>query len=244
MKQMNNIPLKTKLLNHFQTLHKHLQEASPGPLPSGSGFQSPLLTLQVGELNLLVWPTIFFLDFELEEWRKKTAKWSDFGKGGGSPEERAFMLSEPFLLSELVLQSLFLSAGYQRAAQHLTENSGLRNGEKEKKTERFEADNEQRKKKKAAQKGIIHFHFKSSVLRVIIRTGAYIAHSQSEAVRTTLRPPPPPGTDGPQNQLTSLLLSVSHLCLRLYLLHSELPHWVLGGCRGGIHQPPRCRGGA
>lgn len=80
MKQMNNISLKTQLLNHFQTLHKHLQEASPGPLPSGSRFQSPLLTLQVGELNLLVWPTIFFLDFELEEWRKKKLSGPILGK--------------------------------------------------------------------------------------------------------------------------------------------------------------------
>lgn len=44
------------------------------------------------------------------------------------------------MLSERVLQLLFLSAGYQRAAHHLTESSGRRNGEKEKKTERFEAD--------------------------------------------------------------------------------------------------------
>lgn len=51
-----------------------------------------------------------------------------------------------------------------------------------------------------------------------------MAHSQSEAARPGRRPPPPPGTDGPQNQLTSPLLSESHLCLRLHLLHSKLPH--------------------
>lgn len=132
------------------------------------------------------------------------------------------------MLSELVLQLLFLSAGYQRAAHHLTAGLGRRNGEKEK-TERCETDNEQQQKRKVAQKGIIHFHFKSSVLRVINGTGAYIAHSQSEAAGTSLRPTPPPGTDGPQNQLTSPLLPVSHLCLHLHLLHSELPHWAWRG---------------
>lgn len=93
-----------------------------------------------------------------------------FGKAAAAPpEERAFMLSE------LVLQPLFLSAGYQSTARHLCESSGRRNGEKSEKTERFKADNEQRKekkkKKKAAQKGIIHFHFKPPVLAVINRTG-------------------------------------------------------------------------
>lgn len=76
------------------------------------------------------------------------------------------------MLSELVLQPLFLSAGYQSTARHLCESSGRRNGEKSEKTERFKADNERRKeKKKAAQKGIIHFHFKPPVLAVINRTG-------------------------------------------------------------------------
>lgn len=52
------------------------------------------------------------------------------------------------MLSELVLQPLFLSAGYQSAARHLCESSGRRSGEKSEKTERFKADNEQRKEKK------------------------------------------------------------------------------------------------
>lgn len=38
MKQMNNIPLKTKLQKHFQTLRRHLQEASPERFLQALGF--------------------------------------------------------------------------------------------------------------------------------------------------------------------------------------------------------------
>lgn len=84
MKQMNNIPLKTKLQKHFQTLRRHLQEASPERFFQALGF-IPLswpCKLENFGLKLLVWPTLFFLDFELEEWRKKKKTLSGpiFGK--------------------------------------------------------------------------------------------------------------------------------------------------------------------
>lgn len=89
----------------------------------------PLWTFEAKTIWLKLWLSLFFLDVkfafvtnnELKNGGKKALQSDFFVKRSGSLWERAFMLTE------LVLQPLLLlSAGYQRAARHLTEGAGRR----------------------------------------------------------------------------------------------------------------------
>lgn len=114
----------------------------------------PPWTFEAKTIWLKLRLSLFFLDVkfafvtnnELKNGGKKSSAVRFSVKRGGSLWERAFMLTE------LVLQPLlFLSAGYQRAARHLTEGAGRR------RRKRRRADNEQRMVEEGCTKGNYSF---------------------------------------------------------------------------------------